>query len=128
MICWRRSLRSLVRIETVHQLTPELAESISEAGLVLFVDAAAPTAERPAGTLHCEEVHAESSSQEALGHHLTPSQVLAYATALHGVKPKAYLASVAAESFDYGAPLSPCVKAALPALIRWIRNRIEEAG
>ena len=114
----------LIRIETVHQLMPELSEAMAEADFVLFIDAAAPSSGRPPGTLHFEAINAEKSSHEALGHHLTPQQALAYAKVLFGVAPKAWIASVTAQSFDYGAPLSPTVQAAIPAVIHWTRERI----
>jgi hydrogenase maturation protease len=114
-----------IRIETVHQLTPELAETIADAELVIFIDATAPFAGHAPGSLRCEEIGPAPQSIETLGHHLTPSQVLAYASALFGAKPSAFVASVTAASFDYGATLSPAVNAAIPALVLWARERIE---
>ena len=116
-----------IRIEPVHQLTPELAEPIANADLVTFIDATAPSAGLPPGSLRYEEILPDSPSpqKEALGHHLSPAQALAYASALYGAKPKALVASVTAESFDYGTPLTPAVQAAIPSLVQWVRERIE---
>jgi hydrogenase maturation protease len=116
-----------VRIETVHQLTPELAETIADAELVIFIDAAAASADVAPGTLRCEKIDPASQSIETLGHQLTPSQALAYASVLFGAKPKAFVASVTAASFNYGATLSPAVKEAIPSLLQWARERIESA-
>lgn len=114
-----------IRVETVHQLTPELAESIADAEIVIFIDASAPSPDLAPGTLRCGEIDPASQSHEALGHHLTPAQALAYASRVFGANPKGYMASVTAESFDYGAALSPAVDAAITSLVQWTRARIE---
>jgi len=41
-----------------------------------------------------------------LGHHLSPSAVLAIADALYGHAPQAWLVSIPSESFDLGLGLS----------------------
>lgn len=117
-----------VRIDTVHQLTPEIAEAVAEAGMTLFIDAAARTVGHPPGTLKCQEVRVRGAFPEKLGHHLTPAQVLAYARAIYDRKPRAYVASVVAESFDYGAPLSAAVEAAIPLLAGWAVKKFAGAG
>ena len=110
-----------VRVETVHQLTPELAETIAGAEVTVFIDASLPAPGHPPGTVRCEEIHAKTPSPEALGHHLTPAHALAYASGIFDRKPRAFLTSVAAGSFDYGAGLSPAVEAAIPPWfdMRW---------
>lgn len=113
-----------IRIETAHQLTPEIAEAIADARTVVFIDATAPSPNQVSGILRCEEISPLSPSPGALGHHLAPSQALDYARLLFGANPKAYVASVTTESFDYGAALSPAVDAALPLLVEWTRARI----
>jgi hydrogenase maturation protease len=113
-----------VRIETVHQLTPEIAESIASADTVIFIDAAASECDAP-GCLRCVEVRAEEPTPQALGHHLTPGLALAYARAVYAASPTAYLASVTAASFDFGAPLSPAVEAAMPALLQWAQAQLK---
>jgi len=113
-----------ILIETLHQLTPELAVNLADAELVIFIDATAPSERIASGTLRCEELLEEAPAHEALGHHLTPAQTLAYARALFHANPTVFLASVAAASFDYGAPLSPAVEAALPDLVEWTLEKV----
>jgi len=120
-----------VRIETVHQLNPELAEEIAAAKRVIFLDASAPVEKLPAGLVRCEEIKADAGLPEALGHRCTPANTLAYAAALFDAKPRAFVASVMARSFEYGAPLSPEVEAAIPAVARWVAGHLgsrEAAG
>jgi hydrogenase maturation protease len=113
-----------IRILTVHQLMPEIAESIAGAELVIFFDAKAPSAEAAPGAVFCEEIHPAPAPPQLLGHHLTPASALAYARAFYDANPRAYVVSVAAASFAYGAPLTPAVESAIPALAQWARERI----
>lgn len=109
-----------IQVETVHQLTPEVAETIAAAETVLFIDAALPDGEP--GALRFEEVGGVSPAAEPLGHHLTPAQALAYAEAMYGARPGAWIASVNAGSFDYATTLTPAVEAAIPNLILWFHE------
>ncbi len=111
----------LVAIRTVHQLTPELAEPMSEADLVIFVDA---SVEGVPGTWKCEEVVAGSLSPDLFEHNFEVGRLLEYAETLFQARPRALLISVTAQSFDCGDGLSPVVEAALPQVLRHIRDQI----
>ena len=106
-----------VRIETSHQLTPEMADQIGQATLVIFVDAAC---DNEAGEIKSRRVIPERSPFERFSHHLTPEVLLGLAHKLNGGGPEAVLWSVGAASFEYGETLSPAVEAALPALLEHI--------
>jgi hydrogenase maturation protease len=112
-------------ILTVHQLTPELAESVSEADLVIFIDASAVG--KP-GTWRCDQTMPESACGNSLGHHLDVNGLLAYARAVYNASPEALVVSVAAESFDLQDHLSASAEAALPGLIDYIRKIVCGAG
>jgi len=99
---------------TVHQLTPELAEPISKADLVIFVDAC--YAGQP-GSWTCETISLGQESSEAFTHYFTPANLLGYANTIFGAKPKALLISVAGASFDCGDQLSPAVAAIIPEIV-----------
>ena len=66
-----------VEILRLHQLTPELAESVSHVDAVIFVDAASAEAGgRLPGEIRIEEIHAEEAGsfvQSRFSHHLTPA-------------------------------------------------------
>jgi hydrogenase maturation protease len=81
----------------VHQLTPELSELISEAELVVFVDAC--HLGRP-GSWKCETVELNPNHSHRLGRYLTPMNLLAYAQAIFKASPGALFVSVAGDSFD----------------------------
>jgi hydrogenase maturation protease len=104
---------------TCQQLTPELAEPISRAARVAFVDAAADGAP---GRLHEQRLLPAAVAPASFTHHLSPNALLALSEKIYGLLPEAALFTVTGESFDYGQTLSPAVEAALPGLIRRIRD------
>jgi len=65
-----------VEIRVVHQLTPELVEPISEAELVIFVDA---SREGPVGKWSCVEVEPETGPSAPLEHQFGAGKLLGYA-------------------------------------------------
>jgi hydrogenase maturation protease len=96
-----------------HELTPELAVPLSDASLVIFVDA---SRDRRPGEVACERVAPAPPGQVALSHAFTPEALLALARDLYGANPPAWLLSVGAGTLGYTEGLSPAVRAALPAL------------
>jgi len=130
-LAWRAAdeLRSTappdeIEIVKLHQLAPELAEDVSRAARVIFVDAAATGKPR---TVNCEKV-AASAADSASSHSLTPSALLQLAATLYGALPVAFLVSVAGKSFEHGESLSPEVEQALPRLVAKIRELMLEVG
>ncbi|MBZ5618283.1 MAG: hydrogenase maturation protease [Acidobacteriia bacterium] len=105
-----------VEILAVHQLTPELADPISRAARVIFIDAAAT------GDPGAIQQRPIDSSQDPGGftHHATPSALLALAKALYGADPRAVLITVAGLDFGIGMELSAPVQQALDRLV-WLR-------
>ncbi|MBV8099116.1 MAG: hydrogenase maturation protease [Verrucomicrobia bacterium] len=99
---------------TVHQLTPELAEPISKAELVIFIDAC--YGGQP-GSWTCETISLDQESSEAFTHYFTPANLLGHASTIFGAKPKALLISVAGASFDCGDHLSVDVAAIIPEIV-----------
>ena len=108
-----------VQCVAAHQLTPELAAPVSEADVVLFVDAAVGAVP---GQITCSEpVEATSTS---FTHHVDPVTLLESAAELYGRRPEAYLYKMTGKDFDLGVSFSPEVAAALPDLLRTIKARI----
>ena len=103
-----------VEILRLHQLAPELSETIRYAEAVIFVDAASAEGSSP-GEVRCQEVLPESTAR--FSHHLSPGAVLALARQLYGAIPRAYSVTLTGECFDHGESLSRKVAAALPALV-----------
>jgi hydrogenase maturation protease len=114
---------------TVHQLTPELAEPISSADLVVFIDACC---EGQPGTWTCETIQPDPSLSQTFTHYFTPANLLSYAQATVSVSPKALLISVAGRSFNCGEELTPAVATIVPEIVAsvsewWNANTLASA-
>ncbi len=91
-------------VDTVilHQLVPELAETIKNYALVIFVDA-------HVGNLP-DDIRVEALdvtyTQPFVSHQIHPSTVLALARQMYGYAPRAVLLSIRGYDFDFGEGLS----------------------
>lgn len=110
---------------TVHQLLPELAEPISQADLVIFVDAAVAGAP---GEIRRIDLTPQAEKPGAFSHQVGPAGLLESARVLYGRFPPATLFTVTAAQMGYGEALSPAIAAALPDLLRQIAARIQDAA
>jgi hydrogenase maturation protease len=95
----------------VHQLTPDLAEPISQAAKVVFIDADVTL---PAGEIRRAPV---AETQSSIGHHCTPGELLVIARALYGRAPEAELISIGIESTDLAETFSVKVQDAAARLL-----------
>ncbi|MGD0127169.1 MAG: hydrogenase maturation protease [Terriglobia bacterium] len=102
------------RVITCHQLTPELAEPLSQCGHAVFIDA---DAEGEPGEIHWREVQPQAPASSALTHTCSPAGLLASAARLYGRCPQAIAVTVSAQSFDFGDSLTPVVSAALAKVV-----------
>lgn len=102
-----------VDVLTVHELQPELAESIADRETVIFVDASAGT-----DILYCTQLGFGVPIDPVRSHMLTPTQLLVLCLRLYGRAPETvYLIGIPASDFGYGEELSaktaaflePCV-------------------
>lgn len=105
-----------VEIITRHQLTPELALSVSQVSCVLFIDAA--RAGVP-GELACAPLKPQRQSP-LFTHEFSPATILSLAQDLYGACPKAFTISLCGECFDHGETLSPKVVENLPRVLAQI--------
>jgi hydrogenase maturation protease len=117
-----RSL-SLPEIEvlTRQQLTPELADNLTRADVVFFIDAA--RGGQP-GDLRCEPVTAQPVTIHT--HQCSPAGLLALAHQLYGASPRAFVLSLCGECFDHGSALSAKVEAGLPKLTALVEKMARE--
>jgi len=111
-------LPSDIAIITSHQLTPELAQPISQASTILFLDAARSGV--PGDVLSVPLNPQPGSS--AFTHNFSPQALLAIAQELYGLSAEAFLISVSGECFDHGDTLSPKVFESLPRVIHHVRE------
>ena len=106
-----------------HQLTPELADAIANATLVVFVDAAADAAP---GVVVIRQIRESAKSPTGLGHASDPPGLLGLARRLYGRAPETFLVGVGAGSFALGEGLSDMVTAALPEAIAAVRKLVSQ--
>jgi hydrogenase maturation protease len=107
-----------VAVLTLQQLAPELAESISSADRVIFVDAARGS---DPGEICCSSLAADAGP-ESFTHDFAPAALLALARQLYGRVPEAYALTLCGDSFDLSDQLSAAVAAAMPRFVETIRE------
>jgi len=118
-----------VEILRLHQLTPELAETVSHFGIVIFVDAAScDGSEGKPGTIRVEEIRGGTSEPAHFSHVLSPTKILDLALQLYNASPRAFVITMAGENFDHGDSLSPAAAEALPELVARIEHLIKESN
>lgn len=104
-----------VDVVAVHQLSPELADDVSQASLVVFVDARLDPTQLP-GAIAVGVLEPDATAA-SMTHHVDAGAVLALAHTLYGLAPRAFTVSVAIESAEAGAPLGVAVSASVSALV-----------
>lgn len=112
-----------VEVLAVHQLTPELAGRVAAARAVVFVDAACTeelAAMRP--------LEVPPFTAPPLGHHYSPASLLQLTRLTFGVVPPAWLLTLPAADFAFGAALSPRAIGAVEAGRRLLADWLETAG
>jgi hydrogenase maturation protease len=116
-----------VEILRLHQLAPEIADTIRHRELVLFIDAVCidDIENVSPGEIRVREVSAEENRERNPGqfsHVYSPAKVLDLARELYQAAPKAFVITVAGEDFGHGESLSPGAAAALPSLVAQIES------
>ncbi|MEB3156728.1 MAG: hypothetical protein VKO26_04745 [Cyanobacteriota bacterium] len=111
----------------VHQLTPELALAVAEAGRVLFVDAwVTPDPSEP--WIESLRPRRDGSAGEAGGHGWGPLAVVALAERLYGWRGEAALLRVPAYAFPHGTALSAGLRRCLPLARDHLRGWLRGGG
>lgn len=105
-------------VMAVHQLTPELAETLAGVNHVIFVDAAV---DLQAGAVASRDLTPDGSSGSTT-HHLEPAAVLALSTTLYGRAPRATLVTIGAAQFDDLDRLSEPVQRAMGEVVAVLRR------
>ena len=114
-----------IEVIQCHELTPEMAENMRRAALVIFMDAA--TDGFP-GEVRQRRLSGSgmNDSSPALSHGLTPEALLALAAHLYGASPDAHLFTVCGRSFCHGENFSPEVARAFPSVVAAIEGLLVE--
>ena len=99
-----------------HQLTPELAETISEARAVIFVDAAADASTE----VQVRRLEPAGGAQ-LMAHAADPRTLLALAKQLFGRCPPAWWLTIPVENLEFGEELSPLARRGFETALEKIR-------
>ena len=110
-----------ITIVACHQLTPELAPAIAEAGHLILLDA--EMGGEP-GHICRRELTPAPASNSILSHAIDARGLLAIAQLLYEHAPPTTLFTVSGGSFALGDALTPPVEAALPLLLASVREII----
>lgn len=92
---------SQVRSIATHQLTPELAEELSQVDCAIFVDACIASE-----AFQITPLLPNTDAGSQLGHYTDPRSLLALAEILYGKAPQAWLVAVPGVNFELGVSLS----------------------
>jgi len=106
----------------LHQLVPDLAETLAQYGLVVFVDA------------HVQglpvDVYEQGVEPEyrpgLVTHHVNPSSLLAITRDLYGATPRCVVISVLGHDFDFGEGLSPRTAEQVPCVVERILDLVAQ--
>jgi hydrogenase maturation protease len=102
-----------------HQLTPELAETISSARQVIFVDGAADSS----GPVQIREIQTSDSGQ-TMTHSADPRALLALAQQVFGRCPPALWLTIPVENLGFGEELSATAREGVQMALDRIRKLV----
>jgi hydrogenase maturation protease len=110
------------QVLAVHQLTPELAEPLSQAAAAVFIDAALDGPPGQVEVIPCGPV----DLGRPLGHISDPDALLALAEAVFGQTPSAWLVKVHVESTALGSPLSKAAEQGIRAAVEVVGKLVRQ--
>jgi hydrogenase maturation protease len=110
-----------VHTMTCQQLSPELADPVSHAGVVVFVDAAV---DAPRG-VQLRKLEPNDSSQ-LMAHAADPRTMLALARDVFGRAPEAWWLTIPATKLGFGEEFSPETEAGFHEALRRIQSLAEQ--
>jgi hydrogenase maturation protease len=113
-----------VTVMAVEQLKPEMAETISQVDMVVFLEVASSGAP---GTVHMSELLPKDAPEGLLSHDMNPEKLLVAAQIIYGRCPEALMITVAGENFGFSARMSPCVEAAMPKVFERLKDIVVSA-
>jgi hydrogenase maturation protease len=109
-------------IHTVHQLTPELAEWMAKASLVVMIDA---SSEGSPGELRIRPVSHSAQPAPVGTHHTTPEELAALTVGVYGHCPPVVVVTMTGADFSIGEQFSAVVARRIP-LVSAVVHKLRE--
>jgi hydrogenase maturation protease len=110
-----------VEVRECAGLTPELAENVSKAEHVLFIDASADIAP---GFLEHRELYRGTNPDMSLVHFLSPEALIEWTARLYNSSPRAEIWLMGAVETGLSEQLTPAVAAKVPEVVQQLLSRI----
>jgi hydrogenase maturation protease len=110
-----------VTVLCVHQLTPELSETISQYERVILIDACM---DQKPGQIQTQQIACEASPP-SFSHQCAPETLLQASRDLFQAEPDMHLVTVAGDDFDYGEGLSDTVASRIPAVVDTVNELLK---
>jgi hydrogenase maturation protease len=111
-----------VESHSLHQLTPEIAETLANSDYAIFIDACPVT--EIGETVQIYPIEPIDSHNFSLGHISNPRSLLALTKAIYNYAPEACAIAIPAVNFDLGETLSPIAKNGMNQALQQIQNLI----
>lgn len=115
-----------VRSLAVHQLTPELADPLSTAGMAIFIDVY--VANGDSATVQVIELTPSSDPIVGLGHTADPRSLLHFTQQVYGTSPLSWWILVPAVNFEFGEQLSPTTQNGVMVALEQIQRLIQSGS
>ena len=112
-----------VTVQTVHQLTLDLAETLVNFKLVILIDARHA---EPEGEIFIQQIQPSQRLPQPFSHYLSPDELLGVCQALYGTPPKTILFGMNASQFEAGASISSVVFDRLDDLEMQVETIVKE--
>lgn len=109
-----------IKIIVTHQLTPELAETISKYEVIIFIDASVD--EDKQVTFVPLQIPTDFDEQFSIFHSFSPIHLLSFSNRLFGKYPKAYLLKIPVINLDFGTEIHPETRLKMIEAIKILEN------
>lgn len=110
-----------VSAKTVHQLTPELAATLTEFERVIFVDAAVNCE-----TVTLEAIQPEATQAQQMGHFCDARSLLVLSQLLYNHNPQAWLITIPVADLNFGEVFSPVAEKGAAEALKIIEELLTE--
>ncbi len=114
-----------IQVETCQGLTPDIALTMSEMDLVIFIDCA--VGHEP-GVINHKEIHTSDDKSLSMVHFLSPESLMTWCGSLYGKLPEAHVFTVTGKCYEISDNLTEPVQQAVPRVIEQVLNLLDEHG